>query len=326
MSNTSVLIVEDNDVLRDGLDDALTIEGYKVLTAEEGNAALQIMESSTPDLIISDIAMPVMNGYEFFAEVRKRPEWVTIPFIFLTARSEQRDILAGKGLGVEDYLTKPVSREELLTTIKSRLTRIQELQLAQLKQAYYASMTALAKAIDLRDPYTGGHVERVTEYALALGQELAWNKEDLEDLRFGAILHDIGKIHIPKSTLLKKGSLDEEQWIDMRRHPVIGAEMISGIPYLAGALPIIKHHHEHWDGKGYPDGLRGENIPHGARIVGVADSFDAMITVRPYSTEVSLSEAHEKLRRCAGKQFDPDVIKAFDCLWTKGVIEKISSQ
>ena len=323
MSKGTVLIVEDNDVLRDGLEEILSIEGYYTVTAADGREALSKMEAVTPDLILADIAMPVMDGFELCSAVRDRSAWVTIPFIFLTARAETADIIAGKNLGAEDYLVKPVGREELVTNVRSRIARTSQLKIAQLKQAYLASLTALAKAIDLRDPYTGGHVERVTEYALAVGAHLDWHESKLEHLHYGAILHDIGKIHIRESTLHKSSPLNDEEFQEMRRHPVIGAEMIADIPYLAGAVPIVRYHHERWDGKGYPEGLAGKDIPEGARIVAVVDTFDAMTTDRPYSSAVSLQEANQELLRWAGEHYDPGVISAFQRAWEIGEIQTI---
>jgi putative two-component system response regulator len=324
MNEGTVLIVEDNDVLREGLKEILYIEGYYTVTAADGREALRKMEAVTPDLILADIAMPVMDGFELFSAVRDRSAWVTIPFIFLTARGETADIIAGKNLGAEDYLVKPIGREELVTNVRSRIARTNQLKIAQLKQAYLASLTALAKAIDLRDPYTGGHVERVTEYALAVGAHMDWHESKLEHLHYGAILHDIGKIHIRETTLLKTSQLNDQEFQEMRRHPVIGAEMIADIPYLAGAVPIVRYHHERWDGKGYPEGLSGNDIPEGARIVAVVDTFDAMTTDRPYSSAISLQEANEELLSCAGEQCDPGVISAFQRACAEGEIQTIS--
>ena len=324
MNEGMILVVEDNDVLRDGLKEMLSIEGFSVITAGNGLEALTYMDDSIPDLILSDIAMPEMDGFKFFNTVRDRSDWVTIPFIFLTARAEPSDIIAGKNLGVEDYLTKPLTREELVTAIRSRLTRSRQLQMAQLKQAYLASLTALANAIDLRDPYTGGHVERVTAYAMTLGERLGWTESRMDPLRYGAILHDIGKIHIRESTLFKDTPLNLEDWTEIRRHPIVGAEMIKDIPYLADAIPIVHSHHERWDGKGYPDGLAGEEIPEGARIVAIVDSFDAMTTIRPYSPARTHQEAYQEIQNCSAKQYDPSVVAAFKAAWEEGQILSIA--
>jgi putative two-component system response regulator len=315
MANETILIVEDNDITRQGLQIILEAGGFKVLTATQGREALKRMEMNAPDLVLADISMPEMDGYALFKEVRSRPEWITIPFIFLTARGGREDIFNGKKLGVEDYLVKPVDRKELLTTIRSRLARSQQLLLAQLQQAYQASLIMFANAIELRDQYTRGHVERVVDYSQALARQMGWNSSQTNSLRFGSILHDIGKIYIRESILRKPGPLDESEWAEMKRHPVVGAELIKNIPYLAIAIPVVRHHHERWDGKGYPDGLAGEKIPMTARIVMVADALDAMTTSRAYQRKSTPEEAYEEILRCAGTAYDPDVVEALKGCW-----------
>jgi putative two-component system response regulator len=275
------------------------------------------MKTRPPDLILSDIAMPEMDGYVFFDKVRAKPEWVSIPFIFLTARREREDIFTGKKLGVEDYLIKPMTRAELITTVRSRLTRSQQLLLAQLEQAYEASLIMLANAIELRDHYTRGHVERVRNHAVAIAQQFGWPDGHTNHLAYGSILHDIGKIHIMESVLSKPGALDEAEWDEMKKHPVIGAEMIKNISYLQPAIPIIRHHHERWDGKGYPDGLSEVHIPMAARIVAVADSLDAMITSRTYREALTPDEAYDEILRSSGTHFDPSVVGAFQGAWSQ---------
>jgi putative nucleotidyltransferase with HDIG domain len=197
--------------------------------------------------------------------------------------------------------------------------------MAQLKQAYEASLTALANAIDVRDRYTRGHVERVTAYAMAIASCMDWPEWRVEQLRFGAILHDIGKIHIRETTLFKETPLSPEEWDEIKQHPINGAEMIKDIPYLSSAIPIVRYHHERWDGKGYPDRLAGEAIPVEARIVAVADAFDAMTTERPYSPSRDLEDAFEEILNCIGVQYDPNVVKAFQAAWNLGEIHKIKA-
>jgi putative two-component system response regulator len=315
MAGETILIVEDNDVLRDGLEAILVTEGYSVLTASNGMGGLEKMKSLPPDLILADISMPQMNGYDFFEAVRAQPEWVSIPFIFLTARKGREDIYAGKRLGAEDYLVKPVTRSELITTITSRLSRSQELLLAQLQQAYESSLIMLANAIELRDHYTRGHVERVRDHAVAIAKHQGWTDAQLNHLKYGSILHDIGKIHIMESVLAKPGPLDESEWDVMKNHPVVGMEMVKNIPFLAPAIPVILHHHERWDGLGYPYGLAGEQIPKAARIVAVADSLDAMVSSRNYREALTPDQAYKEIMRCSGRQYDPDVVKSFKGVW-----------
>jgi putative two-component system response regulator len=315
MANEVILIVEDNDLLREGLREMLSLEDFTVITARNGSEALQWMETVSPELIVSDVTMPVMDGFDFYSVVRSHLEWVTIPFIFLTARAEPEDIQAGRSVGVDDYLTKPVNREELVTTIRSRLARARQILVTQLQQAYLASLTAMANAIEVRGPYAQGHVERVTYYTLAIAEALGWHGRQNELLRFGAILHDVGKIYVPEAILNKPTSLTEEEWVEIRQHPVNGADMIKGIPYLVGVAPIVRHHHERWDGKGYPDSLQGPDIPLGARILTVADAYDVMTSPRPYGKLFTAREAYDEIVGLSGINYDPAAVAAFQCVW-----------
>ncbi len=315
MAGETILIVEDNDVLRQGLQALLEAEGYSVSTAIHGVDALDILKAIHPDLILSDIAMPEMDGFTFFDTVRTRPDWISIPFIFLTARREREDIFTGKKLGAEDYLVKPVTRHELVTTIRSRLSRSQQLLYAQLQQAYESSLIMLANAIELRDQYTRGHVERVRAHALEIARHMGWSDARLNHLGFGSILHDIGKIHIRENVLSKTGALNEAEWEEMKKHPVVGAEMVKNISFLSPATPVILYHHERWDGLGYPYGLAGDDIPLGARIVSVADSLDAMTTTRGYRIALTQEEAYREILRCSGSHYDPFVVEAFQQVW-----------
>jgi len=323
MTKENILIVEDNEVLREGIEEMLIGEGFSVISAGDGKTAMDAIKTWMPDLILSDINMPEMDGFEFFNLVRSNQEWLAIPFIFLTARSETDDVLAGRNLGAEDYLTKPISRDELVTTIQSRLNRSHEVQVAQLQQAFRDSLTALANAIEARSTQSFEHVERVTELSLTLGTYLNWQPNQLEDLRFGAILHDLGKIQISESILFKKSPLSDDEWEAIKNHPLAGAQMVRDVPQLKEAVSIVLFHHERWDGKGYPDGLSAEEIPEGARILAVADSFDAMTMDRPYRQACSLDEARKELFQLSGSNYDPGVLGAFQRAWDDGKIHPI---
>jgi putative two-component system response regulator len=323
MSGERILLVEDNDVLREGLKSLLLQEDYRVMEAGDGRQALEKLRETPPDLILADIVMPEMDGYALFEAVRARTEWLSIPFIFLTARRERKYILAGKRLGAEDYLIKPISPEDLLTAIRSRLGRSRQLLLAQLEESYEASLIMLANAIEVRDPYTRGHVERVMNYSLAIAEEQDWTSERLRELRFGSILHDVGKIQIPGEILTKSGPLNEAEWAEMRKHPEVGAELVMGIHYLRPAIPVILYHHERWDGSGYPFGLAGDQVPEAARIVAVADSFDAMTTIRSYRQKSLPADAVDEIAAAAGIKYDPDVVAAFTRAWDKKRIIEI---
>jgi putative two-component system response regulator len=323
MTEETILLVEDSDVLRQGLKSLLEQENYQVITGGNGREALKKMELKTPDLILADILMPEMDGYALFEAVRTRPEWISIPFIFLTARRERKHILAGKRLGAEDYLLKPISPEDLLTAIRSRLGRSQQLLLAQLQESYEASLIMLANAIEVRDPYTRGHVERVMNYAQTIAEYHGWSSTEINNLRFGSILHDIGKINIPENILRKSGSLSEEEWVEMRKHPEMGAELVKGIHYLDPAVPVILYHHERWNGSGYPFGMKKEDIPLSARIVAIADSFDAMTTKRPYRDELTPEQACNEVISGSGIQYDPLMVEAFKHAWETEKITEI---
>ncbi|MFL7894383.1 MAG: HD-GYP domain-containing protein [Anaerolineales bacterium] len=323
MTEETILLVEDSDVLRTGLKSLLEQENYSVITGGNGVEALEQLRSMTPDLILADILMPEMDGYALFEAVRSRPEWISIPFIFLTARRERKNILAGKRLGADDYLLKPISPDDLLTAIRARLGRSQQLLLAQIHESYETTLIMLANAIEVRDPYTRGHVERVMNYAQTIAEYLGWSANEINNLRFGSILHDIGKIHISGEILTKAGPLSEEEWIEMKKHPELGAELIKDIHYLSAARPVILNHHERWDGSGYPYGLVGEKIPVIARIVAIADSFDAMTTKRPYRKALTPEEAFDEVITGSGKQYDPLIVEAFQHAWENGDIKEI---
>jgi putative two-component system response regulator len=324
MSHETLLIVEDNHELRNGLKEMLTFEGYTVMTAANGLEALEQMKAISPDLIVSDVNMPGMDGFEFFEAVRSRTEGVSIPFIFLSARGDREDVMRGKNLGAEDYLVKPLTRAELLSAIQARLTRFRQIQIAQLEQSYQTSLMVLANAIEGRDRYTFGHVERVTEYAILLATRLGWQGKRVEDLRYGAILHDVGKIFVDEGILKKVKPLTDTEWAEIFEHPLRGAELLKDIHYLAPAIPTVRHHHERWNGKGYPSRLAGEDIPFEARIVTVADAFDAMTTTRSYHPAWPLQHAYEEIQRGAGTNYDPTVVIAFEKCWADNEIQRVA--
>jgi cyclic di-GMP phosphodiesterase len=323
MNGELILIVEDNDSLRNGISEMLTIEGFSVMSARNGIEAIKLMKSNLPELILSDVMMPEMDGFDLYSEVRSRPELFSTPFLFLTARTDPEDSLKGRMLGADDYLTKPISRDELVTTIQSRLNRSRQVKLAQVEQAYVASMTLLAGAIEARTLISNNHIERVTETCQLLATYLGWSERSLPALRFAAILHDIGKLHIPDRILLKENPLTESEWTEIKRHTLTGVEMIRGIPLLSEAIPIIRHHHENWDGNGYPDGLAGLEIPAGARMLGVVDSFDTMVSPRVYARQLSVSAAMDELDHLAGKRYDPSFVQALREVWQDGKLHKI---
>ncbi|MCH7589270.1 MAG: response regulator [Chloroflexi bacterium] len=317
-----LLVVEDDPAMLIALRDILSGAGYEVQTAVNGAEALENLTNARPALILSDIAMPVMDGFELLEAVRKRPSGATIPFIFLTARGTREDIFTGKSLGVDDYITKPVTSKELLSAVQARLQRADEFAVMAQLMAAKDSLRVLANAIENKRY----HVERVNAYAQALAKELNWDDEQRDALEFGAILHDIGQIRVPEVILLKAGPLNEEEWHEMRKHPEEGARMIEGISYLAIAIPMVLHHHERWDGDGYPHGLQGEEIPVEARLLSIADTFDAMTSNRTYRKASDLATAKDEILKHANKQFDPIMAEAFLRCWERGEFQAIFAQ
>jgi HD-GYP domain-containing protein (c-di-GMP phosphodiesterase class II) len=246
-----------------------------------------------------------------------------VPFIFLTARDTPTDLLEGRALGVDDYLVKPIRREDLVSIIRTRLSRFRQAQLARLQQAYQDSLATLANAIENRNPNTQQHIERVTECGLLMAKQLGWNERCTNQLHMACILHDIGKITISAAILFKAGPLTPAEWDEIRRHPVIGAEMIRDVPYLADCAPLVRHHHERWDGLGYPDELAGSDIPEGARLLAVVDSFTALISQRPYAPARSVEDAVSEILRLAGENYDPRMALALKELWEAGKLQAV---
>jgi len=269
------------------------------------------LEQFSPDLILSDINMPRKDGIELFKDVRQHPQWAAIPFLFLTADKSPAAIRLARELGVEDYLVKPIRHQELLSTINARLLRAAEVEVAHIGQAYLETVTVLANAIEGRDLYTRGHVDRVTNFAMWMAQELGWPDDQIRTLEFGARLHDIGKIIVPDHILNKKGKLTADEWELMRQHPVAGEKILMGISHLHEVRPYVLYHHERWDGSGYPEGLKERQIPLEARILAIIDVYDALTTERPYHPARPHKEVLKYLELNAGKHFDPDLILVF---------------
>jgi putative two-component system response regulator len=306
-----VLLVEDDALLLDVMRTILESEGFEVVPVGNGKQALNCFEKITPDLIVSDIMMPEMDGYELLEAIRIMPKGVTIPFLFLSARTERTDVGRARLLGADDYLFKPFDPPELIEAVRSRLDRRRVVELFDTRTAHLQTVIMLANVIEARDPYTAGHLERVRRLALNLAFALDWKNEDVVILEFGAILHDIGKIIVPSHVLKKTGPLDEEEWRLMRQHPEVGAKMLEGVDHLRSAIPYVLCHHEWWNGSGYPRGLNGTEIPLEGRLLAIADAFDAMTTNRPYHISMMAKDALEEIRLNKGIYFDPEMVDVF---------------
>jgi putative two-component system response regulator len=309
--NKLILVVEDNAEMRRSIARTLELEHYTVAQAENGQAALALLQRLTPDLILSDINMPRMTGVQLYESLRQNPRWVIIPFIFLTANDTPSEVRLGRSLGVEDYLTKPIDSTDLLAVVNARLLRVAEVNIAQIGRAYLETVNVLANTIEGRDAYTHGHVERVATYARCLAEALGWAPEHLRTLEFGARLHDIGKIIISDSILNKAAPLTTTEWTAMRQHPTAGAKILRSISHLQGTVPYVLYHHERWDGTGYPHGMRGKEIPIEGRLLAIADVYDALTTARPYHPARPPYEVMQFVQINSGRLFDPHLVPVF---------------
>jgi len=304
-----ILVVDDNPHARELLRAALVAEGYTVTLAEGGEEALAKVAEEVPELILLDINMPGLNGYEVCSRLKGTEATRLIPIIFLTSMSDLEDRLRGIEVGADDFLTKPFRKVELLARAKS-LLRFKRLN-DRLENAENV-LFALANAIEAKDPYTEGHIFRVATLALKLGRRLGLSAEHQESLWKGGILHDIGKIGVPDAILNKAGRLTPEEVAQMQVHAIVGERICQPLRSIRYLLPVIRHHHERFNGTGYPDGLRGEAIPITARIVGIVDMYDALITDRPYRPRLSREEAFGILRAgAADGTLDPELVASF---------------
>jgi len=255
--------------------------------------------------------MPEMDGYALLKAIRASPGGVSVPFLFLSARTDRSDVSKARSLGSDDYLFKPFDAPELIAAVRTRLERRRVVAMFDTRSAHLQTVIMLANVIEARDPYTGGHLERVRRLAINLALALNWTNEDLTILEFGAILHDTGKIIVPSQVLKKTGPLDEGEWKLMRQHPEAGAKMLERVDHLKAAIPYALCHHERWNGNGYPSGLRGEKIPREGRLLAIVDAFDAMTSDRPYHARMTTADALDEIKRSRGINFDPDMVDAF---------------
>jgi response regulator RpfG family c-di-GMP phosphodiesterase len=332
MPRRDILIVDDDRQVREVLHQIFLGAGYKCLLANDGHEGVEVFRAEQPPLTVTDLKMPVMGGIELLQHVRQADPDAAV--IVLTGAADVKTAIASLKLGAYDFIMKPVNVDELLIAAERALERRQLLierrqyqellerrvleatrdlgqAYKQLQDTYRSTLEALGSALDTRDVGTESHSRRVHGYAMATAREYGVPDKDLTDLAHGVLLHDIGKIGIPDAILLKPGPLTAEEWETMRRHPAIGRQLIEKIPFLRGAVPIVYSHHEKWDGTGYPRGLRGEEIPVGARIFMVVDAFDAMTFDRPYSKAKPFDVAKAEIKRCSGTHFDPGVVTAF---------------
>jgi putative two-component system response regulator len=278
-----ILIVDDESSARAALETLLRREGYEVRDAANGASALAACTEFRPDLILLDILMPGIDGFEVCRRIKATPETRLTPVVLITGLSDTEDRIRGINAGADDFLSKPIDINELLARSRSLLRLKQYTD--ELENAETVLFT-LALSIEARDPYTRGHCERLAEMSVMLGQKLGLPDDQITALRRSGIVHDIGKVVVPDAILLKPGPLSPGEIAVMRKHPIVGERICAPLKSLRFVLPIIRHHHEKLDGSGYPDGLRGDEIPLAARVLQLADVYDALTTNRPYRTAV----------------------------------------
>ena len=305
----TILVVEDDARIREVLAGLLGALGYRLLMAVSAEQALDALNVVRPDLVLTDVHLGAMNGIELCARLKADPRYELMPVVILTSVNDLQARVAGLAAGADDFFTKPVEFVELRTRLAA-LLRVKML-LGQLERAE-SVITTLALTIEARDPYTLGHCDRLSRYAVALGEALGLDHEMLRALRLGGYLHDLGKIAVPDGILLKPGPLDPIEQERIRAHAGAGSDLVIGLQSMDLVRPIMRHHHERWDGSGYPDGLKGEAIPLGARIISVVDVFDALHTDRPYKAALPRSEAVSLLiRETDAGYWDPKVVETF---------------
>ncbi len=324
-SKYKILVTEDEENVREIISWALEESGFKVVTAENGKIALEKFKEDEFHLVLSDIKMPVMTGMELLKNIKLLDP--DMPVIMVTAVSDVNIALDALKNGAYDYVTKPFNIEELLVAVKRALEKREltlknleyqkylekkvEEQTREIKNLYLNAIKSLVFALEAKDKYTEGHSKRVTFYACEIAKKMKLPALMIHKIHLAGLLHDIGKIGVRESILNKPGKLTDEEYKHIYDHPVVGAKILTPVLKDKDILNFIRHHHERFDGTGRPDGLKGDEIPLGARILAVADTFDAMTSDRPYRKALTVDFAIKELKRCSGSQFDPTVVIYF---------------
>jgi putative two-component system response regulator len=318
----TILVADDQAANRELMEELLTTQGFKVITVSDGAAALLELAGNSVDLVLTDVMMPAMSGFEVCERIKSNPDTYLIPVILVTALSDKQDRLEGIKMGADDFLSRPIDRIELLARVRSLLKlkyRTDELERAE------SVLFTLARSIEGKDPYTHGHCERLSDYSARLGEHLGLAGDQIVALRRAGIVHDVGKIAVPDSILLKPARLTADEWQLIYEHPVVGERICAPLKSFRLVLPIIRHHHEKFDGSGYPDKLRGEQIPVAARVLQIVDVYDALTTDRPYKKAFSITDALQTMKQEVAKGWwDPRIFDQFEELVRSGTADFLS--
>ncbi|MCK5760119.1 MAG: response regulator [Candidatus Delongbacteria bacterium] len=327
-----ILVIDDEEELREFVSMSLELNDYDTVQAENGIDALEKIDNDNFDCIVSDVEMPKMTGPEFLKAFREKN--TIIPVIMLTGVKNLNTVIEVMKLGAQDYLVKPINVDELLISVEKsiefkrlkeenikllkenkkyqkHLEEMVERRTFQLKDAIFGSLIIIASAIEARDPYTKGHSNRVRLISHDLGTCMDLREKDINTLDYGAMMHDVGKIGVSDNILHKNKSLTDDEFDQIMSHPTIGAKIVEGITFFEPMIDCIKYHHERFDGKGYPGELQGKNIPLFARIIAIADTYDAITTTRPYRKAMSSDDAIDIMVAGRGTQFDPEILDIF---------------
>jgi putative two-component system response regulator len=304
-----ILVVDDQPSIAGLMRQLLTLRGYNVVTASDAEQAEAEVRQQLPDLILSDVIMPGKSGYELCRSLKSNPATRLIPFVLITGLSDSSDKVRGIEAGADDFLNKPVLAEELIARVKS-LIRLKEFT-DELETADSVLCT-LGLIVEGRDPYTEGHCERLSIHAADLGRHLGMDEDSILALKRGGYLHDLGKIAVPDEILKKGADLTPAEWQIMKQHPITGESICKPLRSLRLVLPIIRHHHEHSDGSGYPDGLTASQIPRLPRVLQVVDVYDALVTARSYKPAMPHEQAVQIMREeaCRGL-WDAELVEEY---------------
>jgi putative two-component system response regulator len=303
-----VLVIDDDEGQREILTRILNGAGYAARVANDGETGLQAVLEHRPELVLLDLNMPRLDGFEVCRQLRSDPLTATLPVIIISVHSALADMVAALDAGADDFLSKPFQQAELLARMRSAFRLRQAI--TSLERATQIVAT-LANAVEAKDLHLVHHCRWLAHHAARVAAQVGLRGEELEAVAYGALLHDVGKIGVPEHLLRKEGPLSEEEWSVMRAHPEIGERICRPLKAARGFAPVIRHHHERFDGQGYPDGLRGEKIPLGARIVTIADAYEAIVHGRPYQPAQSHDAAADELIRLRARQFDPELVPIF---------------
>lgn len=304
-----VLVIDDHSSSRMTAVALLSVEGYEVLEADSGPAGLKRVIEGNPDLILLDVMMPGMDGFEVCRRLKEDEQTRLIPVVFITALNDRRSRIMGIEVGADDFISKPFDRLELSARVKSlvRQKRLNE-DLDHAEQVLFS----IARAVESRDPNTGDHCERLVAMGKAFGEYIQLSRLEIRNLMWGGYLHDIGKVGIPDAVLLKKGAFTDEEREIMNQHVMIGETICKPLRTMAGVIPIIRCHHERWDGTGYPDGLAGNAIPYLAQVFQMIDIYDALTSERPYKRAFTQAEALEIFAQETAKGWrNPKLVQQF---------------